>query len=425
MRSMIRRTEILLLTLVACSKRTPERMQDAATPAPTVGSVTSGSPSATSRLTEERFALDAVRSADSGRDVLPDAGANGCRLAYGPVAQPFVGPAALVVTDQTVEIVTHKSGVLRVTYAPAQPLGGTPVPRKELDGVAERGSRPPCAVAGPYAFCSDAKGNVHRALRAQGTDELYAHADAGARVAAARIAGTHNITGFLVSRTTPEGRISEAFAKVDDEAPMRISAEGSGATDLAFAERGSDVIALLIDARRAMSPTHARVLSYASDRASKLALGADEVIYLGGGADRQVFGVLGTATTGSAYALYPTTADTAFGLAIVRVDLPPKVEEPFAFSAYPNGIDGAPIAATHSGKYVYVARVRPFSAEATSTHVLELGKIDGAGAFSSFGLVATNGSVVNTAIEVDRAGAIWVHYTDRAGSWLERRVCPA
>jgi hypothetical protein len=111
-------------------------------------------------------------------------------------------------------------------------------------------------------------------------------------------------------------------------------------------------------------------------------------------------------------------------MATVRIDVQPRDDEPTVWSLYPNGLDPAPLAATASSSPMRIARVRHADRAASSTHVLELGKLDDAGAFVSQGIIPTIGSVTNVAVAVDLQGALWVHYTDTAGSWLERRSCP-
>ncbi|WP_394842509.1 hypothetical protein LZC95_36250 [Pendulispora brunnea] len=360
-----------------------------------------------------------------------DAGANACRLLSGPTQQPFTGPAALIATDTGVDIVWHKNGSPRVISVPAVPITAAAKPaRKAFDGQPDRASRPACAAAGPFAFCSDAQGQVHRALRAQleAPDTIVAQADMGAVVTAGML-GDQPVLGYLAARTTSEGRTSEAFARLGEQPPVRISESGSGATDVVFAPRGRDtILAMTIDARRAMSPVHARNLSASPTKS--LVLGTDAVIYVGGGSEHQVHGALGVDTGANAFGLMPTSAESGFGLALIRIDAPPRLDEPAHVSLYPNGFDFAAVAATANtsraeGSSIVVARVRPIAAEPSAMRMLELGKIDlKDGSFLPFGFVPSGSSVQNVAIVRDRFGAIWVEYTDGGGSWLERRVCP-
>ncbi|MDB4996175.1 MAG: hypothetical protein JWM74_3607 [Myxococcaceae bacterium] len=385
----------------------------------TVAAPSSTNPTASAFLSRM---LDAGPPRDSGPPAIIDAGTSACRILSGPLQQPFTGPATLAATATGIDLVIHKNGIVKVLSFPAEPIASVkPTGRRSLDGTTDKASKPPCAVAGPFAFCSDANGDIHRALRAQASDEVVAKAEPGARVGAAAFPGGHIGVAWLEARKTTEGRLSEAFMRVDDGPPVRISEDGAGATEFALAERNKEVIALFVDARRAMTPLHARPLTVSA--AGKLGVGTDAVIYVGGGSDHQVLGALATNGKGSLFALIPTSSEDGFGLASVHVGSPPKIDEAHTFSLYPNGLDTAPVVATRSGAKMYVARVRPLTADPTASRVLELGRLDDAGTFTSLGLVPTNGSVKDVAVEADGLGAIWLHYTDGVGSWLERRVC--
>jgi hypothetical protein len=211
--------------------------------------------------------------------------------------------------------------------------------------------------------------------------------------------------------------------RIDDEQPFRISDEGAGATDVTLAERGNELLVLYVDARLAMSPLHARVISY---EAGKSHLGPDNVVYVGGGSDHQILVALTSDASGAMLGLMPTTVDDAFGLAAVKIESPPKIDEPSEISPYLNGINTAPISATLGGKRMYIASVRPITKEATSVRGIELGVATERGKFSytSLGFVASAGSVKDVAVLADKSGSLWLHYTDQDGSWLERRACP-
>lgn len=376
--------------------------------------------------------LDAGKPPNDGGDEPPppvlDAGPLACRLVQGPIEQLLTGPAALAASDTGVDVVVHKNGAAKVTRVVAEPVATAKPVRRDLAGATpDKASKPACALAGAFAFCSDVKGDVHKLLRAapdQPPDEVVAHAEPGARVVATEMAGHHVAIGWLAVRRTTEGRVSEAYVRIDDADPVRISEEGSGATDLALAARGgSEAVAVLVDARRAMSPVHARAISLAGGH---LTVGPDVVVYVGGGADHQVLTALGTTEAHAAFAMMPDSAEEGFGLTTLPLAEPLHMDGPHHLSRYPNGLDSAPVAATRGARAVYVARVRPIDAAVGSTRVLELGKLDTAGEFSSFGVVPTSGSVATVAVEADPkvAGGLWLHYTDAAGSWIERRVCP-
>jgi hypothetical protein len=230
------------------------------------------------------------------------------------------------------------------------------------------------------------------------------------------------IGAYLASKKTSEGWVSEAWAAVDEQPPVRISEAGSGATAVDLAPRGTSVVAMMLDARAALTAMHARVLTFAD----KLVVGTDAVVFVGGPPERRTASTIATPKeSGTAFALLPIAKDVSiFGMAAVRVDDPPQVDSPVAWSTYPNGLDPAPIAATQGHSPMRVARVRPLAADASSPKVLELGKLDDRGGFEAQGIIATHGAPSDVAVEVDAHGALWIAYTDSDGTWLERRQCP-
>jgi hypothetical protein len=337
---------------------------------------------------------------------------------YGPVQQPFVGDVTLAPSDTGVLLVTHKQGVATVTRV----VDGDATAPAVADAGLPRTTSPACEVAGPFAFCMDPGGGIHRrGLDAEGRDVVVARARPGSTFAAEVVEPGRAVVAYLAERRTTEGIVSEAYAALDETPPLRLSDEGSGATHVALARRGSAVVALLLDGRVAMTPVHARSLALAE---GKLAAGDDAVIFVGGGAETSTRGTLGTSANGATFALVPIAGETGFGLAAVRVDDPPRIEEPTTWSLYPNGLDPAPVAATRGVSPIRVARVRPLEARPDAPRGLELGKLDEAGAFVSYGLVGSRGRVAGASLAVDRAGMLWLAYTDRAGTWLERRACP-
>jgi hypothetical protein len=179
---------------------------------------------------------------------------------------------------------------------------------------------------------------------------------------------------------------------------------------------------MMIDSRRASTQVHARVLTFGN---GKLAVGPDAVVFIGGPGERNTAASIATPADGAGYALLPLSQDVStFGVATIHVDDVPKIDAQVVWSMYPNGLDPAPIAATQGHTPMRVARVRPLTAEATSARGLELGRLGADGAFVSQGYVATHGTASDVAVDVDGLGALWLFYSDSAGSWVERRVCP-
>jgi hypothetical protein len=122
-------------------------------------------------------------------------------------------------------------------------------------------------------------------------------------------------------------------------------------------------------------------------------------------------------------------------MAAIALFDPPKVDVPAVWSYYPNGLDPAPIGATTQAadpSGAWVARARPRESAVGSPQVVELGRVDAGGAFTSFGTLGEFPLVTDIAIASDRVGSVWIAYgvasADADGirrrTWLERRVCP-
>jgi hypothetical protein len=216
--------------------------------------------------------------------------------------------------------------------------------------------------------------------------------------------------------------VSEAWLAVDDELPVRLSEDGSGATSLVLAARKGSVLAVSVDARAALTTLHVRPVTFEG----RVQLGENVVVFVGGPGDRRTAAAIALPPSGVAWALLPIPKDIgSFGMAVVRVDEPAHVDEPVQWSMYPNGLDPAPVVSVVDGSVTWVARVRPQGAEPGSPRVLELGVVGGAdGVFASRGLLLTGApKLTDVALAADREGALWVSWVDGTGSWLERVAC--
>ena len=262
---------------------------------------------------------------------------------------------------------------------------------------------------------------MHRlTLHADGDDRIVASGRSGARIAAGIVGGSRPALAYLASRQTSEGWVSEAWIEVGDDAPVRLSEDGSGATSVAFAQRAAGLLAVLVDARSALTALHARPVTY--DGAVKL--GEDAVVFVGGPGDRRTGAAAALPPTGPGWALLPIARDIGvFGLAVVRVEDPPRVDEPTVWSTYPNGLDPAPVAAALDHGHTWVARIRPESASGGAPRLLELGELHADGMFEPVELVGTRAFPTDVALTADAQGALWMAWVDVAGSWGERLAC--
>jgi hypothetical protein len=418
-------------TLLALSTASCADCKDKPTPA--VADAASAAPSASASVPPTVTVPSAPSSAaaapagDAALALAGDAGPNACALGWGPAEQAFTGGGTLVATATGFDVVYHVDGVPTVRHydAPKIPPGAVLPLNGAVPTDKPRATEPPCAAAGPFAFCMDRGGNVHRVPRAGGGGTVVAKAKPGTRLTAAST-GKETLVGYLVERTTTEGPVTEAWI-VGDTAPVtRISEDGTGATHVSLAFSGGDQIAAFyINGRRGMAPIDGLMLTAASGRFVR---GKDDVLFVAGGAETNTAGALLTAPGGVAVAYVPIAHDVAFGLLSVHVDGPPNAARDVQWSDYLNGLDPAPVAVTQETPDVptgpgYVARIRPSAARFGSPRVLELGRATGPNGFEPLGIVPTHGWARDVAMVRDATGALVLLYVDDAGTWIERRVC--
>jgi hypothetical protein len=387
--------------------------------ASTLASGSSGAPSASGGTA----APIAIHAGDAGGP---------CRTLRGPIELPVRGAAAIVVHADRVDAILDDDGRPRVASYPI--AGPTPAERESASGGgpagAPAGLRVACAPAGDVAFCPDKTGAIHRARITGEGDRIVASGRTGSRIAAAVIGGNHTALAYIAARKTTEGWVSEAWLAVDDEPPLRLSEDGSGATTIDLVPRGSALIALYVDARTALTALHARPVAY--DHGARL--GDDVVVFVGGPGERHTTAVAALPPSGPGWALLPIARDISdFGLAVVRLEDPLRVDEPVVWSMYPNGLDPAPIAAAlgggreardgGGGARTWVVRARPQSAEASAPRILELGEVLTDGSFAALDVVPTSGAPSEARLTPGAQGDLWLSWIDGSGSWLERLSC--
>jgi hypothetical protein len=273
-----------------------------------------------------------------------------------------------------------------------------------------------CAATKNHLYCADPKGKIERR---DAPWTVVANARPGTRPVATEF-GDHEIVAWLADRQTSEGVMLQAFASIDGAPPVRISEDGAGATSVDVAARGRAAIIGYVDARGAMAPVHARVVT---DKNGKAELGKDAVIFLGGAPDPFVGGALGT-TPDQAFFVLPIARDaTTFGMAVIRIDDPPREDEPVTWAMYPHGLDPAPISVTHGIAPIRIARVVPTAAGPHAARAVELGRVDPSGAFASLGIVAERDTCTRVALVVEPQGTLLLLHDDGQEPALERLRC--
>lgn len=347
-----------------------------------------------------------------------DAGVSACRLLSGPLELSQHGAAAVTSRGDEMLAVLNEDGHPAVTafrVGPIAPAAITSVPSPK------RALRVPCAVTGDVAFCPDHTGDVHRSTLVGGDSRVVASSFAGTHVSAGRVPGQSAVLVYLARRETSEGSVTEAWIVADEGPPRRLSEDGSGATSSVLADRGSSLIAVTVDSRVALTAMHAREIRYDHG----LRLGEDVVTFVGGPGDPGSAAALALFPPSTGWAVLPIAQDVStFGIAIVKLDDPPRVDEPVLWSMYPDGLDPAPVATAFSGARCWLARVRPRERGPGSPRDLELGELKSDGSFAAEHIVGGAGGATGVSLASDSRGALWVAWVDPAGSWVERLSCP-
>ncbi len=428
------RVGLVAFTVVACTRSVeprPDPSAEAGSARPVASAVAPPAPVPTPAPTRSAAAPPAPLVAPRSPGADAGEASRSCRVLRGPIELPVRGPAELVPTADGVDVVLNEDGHPRIVAfsAPSWPGSGA-VPAASVEGLdagslaRASGVTVPCAAGGPYLFCPDRSGAVHRTSRAGDGDRIVASGRARTRVAATTVGGVHAALAYLASRQTSEGWVSEAWLAVDDEVPLRLSEDGSGATAVTVAPRGPSFLALIVDARAALTAMHVRPVTY--DQGARL--GEDVVVFVGGPGDRRTAAELAVPATGPSLALLPIARDLAdFGLALVTVEDPPQVDEPVTWSMYANGLDPAPVAAAVGASRAWVALVRPQSAVPKAPQTLELGEVEEMnlkrGSFHARTTVTVTTAASDVDLTLDAQGALWVTWLDASGSWLERVWC--
>jgi hypothetical protein len=400
------------------SNQTANRSTDAATAVQVVGpdrsSNDAASPSAALDEAQPAVPLEHREAVQP-----PDAGTS-CRVLGGPVALSPRGATAIVARGEEMLFVFNENGHPAVTTFRVGPLRAGALTPISSASPTTPSFRVPCAVAGDIAFCPDRDGSVNRSTLGGTESRWVASSFPGTRVSAARLAGSAAALVYLARRQTSEGLVSEAWIVADDGHPERISEDGSGATSSALAARGAALVALTVDARVALTAMHAREIRY--DRG--LQLGEDVVTFVGGPGDTATGAALAIFPQSESWALFPTGLDiSSFGMAIVKVDAPPRVDEPVHWSMYPDGLDPAPVATITVGDRVWVALLRPVRRGSGVPRDLELGELLRDGTFIERHVIPDLAQSTDLALAADRLGALWLTWFGASGTWLERLSC--
>lgn len=353
-----------------------------------------------------------------------------CRLAWGPARLPYRGPGVLRVSPGHLDVTFHDRGQVRVHRIDyVKPVVGAKAPRGAVAAGDSAMSFPACAAAfgvtgreASSVYCLGSEGAIHWTRVGAGGSKEVARARPSEALAAAAFGSEHSVVAYLERRMVAGELTLEAHAVLDDGESVRISDDGAGATFVSLtALSDREVLALMVDARAALSPVHARVLKL---EAGKLSLTPDTIVYVGA-SERGGTAAVARFSDGALVALLPMPTDvTHFGIIGLPLPMPLQMDLKGELFPYPRGIEFPQVATAAVGAKVYAALTRTRDASKESPRVLELTEVQRNGSLLPLGLVAEGVPMLDLDLAADEFGSLWLLYGDGKGSLLERRVCP-
>lgn len=415
----------LLAGCDACNAPAADQPKDAAAPNPVV---------------QEMLGLrDASLVDDAGVDAGPESDAalppplglneSRCRLAWGPARLPFRGPGILRTTAPgRLDVTFHDHGQIRIHRVDYAKPSAKPPKIPPMPGEVAM-SFPACAAAfgvggrdAKSVYCTGSEGQIMLTTLGVEGQKNVAKARPSEAIAAASFGTEHSVVAYLERRMVAGESTLEAYAVLDEGPAVRISDDGAGATFVSLtALSDREVLALMIDARAALSPVHARVLKY---EGGKLVALTDTIVHVGA-SERGGSAAVARFSDGALVALLPQPTDvTHYGIIGLPLPMPLQMDLKGELFPYPKGMEFPRVLTANVGNKVYAALTRTRDASKESPSVLELTEVQRNGSLLPLGVVAEGVPMLDLDVTADEFGALWLLYGDGKGSLLERRICP-
>ena len=212
----------------------------------------------------------------------------------------------------------------------------------------------------------------------------------------------------LVAKLWVEGAASES-----------LTAEGNSTHSVSLVQTEEGLLVVSVQARMAMTPVHARRVRF---RDGKPVLGDDLVAWVGGGIQPLTEMTLLPSGEHGLFGFIPHEKSiTEFGVAELDLTMTPGMDTKTTWLLYPNGIDPAPVAATHLCQEPLLLYAQPETAHPDSRQELVLRSLaDPSGKRTQTVARARAFYFVSIAEVAGGALAVWV--TD-AGMWASTVRC--
>jgi hypothetical protein len=240
------------------------------------------------------------------------------------------------------------------------------------DAAAFKSSTRRPLVLGKSAYWVSAGRLVRRSLGAGAALEvLQTDARTGTKVAGALVAQKPHVV-YITQNASGDPR---ARLWVEGGPVVDLSPEGSSASSIALLpQRSGPLTFVALEGRSGMSPLHARPLG----NSGRVELAADEVVWVGGGAQARTELDVVEDERGDGWALVPLERSaTEFGLAAIPLSRGDVAPETVSWKAYANGLDVPAIAAGRICRKPVVLSVRPASADPSAPQRLHWSTLEG------------------------------------------------
>ncbi len=154
-----------------------------------------------------------------------------------------------------------------------------------------------------------------------------------------------------------------------------LSPDAAGANSIALAHTASGLVAVSLAGRTAMSPVHARTITFDGNKPK---VGKDVVVWVGGASQPLTeLSAVGAADS-DVWAFLPLERDiTRFGLARIEIGAQPTMNSTVTWRGFPNGLDPAPVATARVCGSAAVLYARPAEAKPGAPQELHLATLDG------------------------------------------------
>lgn len=326
----------------------------------------------------------------------------------GPAGPAAASPFGVVLISKRDEVVLAQPGKTKGSF-------------KSISLVASafHEKAPPPAIAGEHAYFVSNGKLARRRVPTLGPVEVLADARDGTRVSALPATEVRPAVAiYIVSPEKPTGSAT-AMLWVEGGEILRLSPDGTGASSVSMAERGSEVLIAVLDGRTGMTPVHVRSLTFA-DKKPKL---AENVVAWVAGPAQPTTELTLLATPDDAWVFSALERETTrFGLAAVHVGGAPKMGAPVEWRMYPNGIDPSPVAAARACGRELLVYTRPSTEKPGAEQELHLAASTGSGLESS-DVLATAPAIQGVSAAGD-AESLLVVYTAKARTWALSSPCP-